>query len=368
MVVTAAAPGRSGSADQEIRFCRSRDGTRIAYAVHGSGPPLVVVSCWLSHLQHDWQSPVWRHFLDDLGVVSTLIRYDERGFGLSDWAVDDFSLDARRQDLEAVLDSLGLDQFALLGMSGGSAVALACAIAHPERVTRLILYGTVCGVPVSFDDEGLAEEETYRSMIRVGWAKPDPVFRRVFTTRFVPDATEEQMRWFDGLQRMATSPENAVASRIARQAVDIGDELTRITAPTLILQAVGDRSTTFDNAVFVSDRIAGSRLVALDSRNHILLAGEPAWATFVSEVTGFLEPERRRWSTEDHPIEALSRRERDVLEQCADGLTNEEIAHVLGLSPRTVERHLSNVYLKLGVSGSAARTAAVAMFLRGRLG
>ena len=363
-MVSATRSGRPpATVNQEIRFCRSPDGTRLAYAVHGSGPPLVVASCWLSHLQHDWQSPVWRHFLDELGEIATVIRYDERGFGLSDWDVGDFSIAARQADLESVVDSLGLDRFALLGMSGGSAVAMAYAIDHPERLTRLILYGTVCGEPVVHEGDALAEEETFRSMIRVGWAKEDPVFRRVFTTRFIPDATEEQMRWFDDLQRMSTSPQNAVASRIARQAVDIVSGLPRITAPTLILQAIGDRSTTFDNAVSVSGLIPDARLVAMDSRNHILLADEPAWATFISEVRAFLEPDRRR-TADNAPIEPLSPRELDVLRLCAEGLTNDEIATSLTLSPRTVERHLSNVYLKLGLTGSAARTAAVARFLR----
>ncbi|HEX5825070.1 MAG TPA: alpha/beta fold hydrolase [Candidatus Limnocylindrales bacterium] len=352
--------------NQEIRFCRSPDGTRIAYAVHGSGPPLVVASCWLSHLQHDWQSPVWRHFLDELGAIATVIRYDERGFGLSDWQVTDFSIAARQADLETVVESLGLERFALLGMSGGSAAAMAYAIDHPDRLTRLILYGTVCGEPVVLEGEGLEVEETYRSMIRVGWAKDDPVFRRVFTTRFIPDATEEQMCWFDDLQRMSTSPENAVASRAARLVVDIAADLPRITAPTLILQAIGDRSMSFDNAVQVSGQIAGARLVAMDSRNHILLADEPAWATFITEVTQFLEPDRRRYASDDPSTESLSPRERDVLRLCAEGLTNDEIATALTLSPRTVERHLSNVYLKLGLTGSAARTAAVARFLRDR--
>jgi pimeloyl-ACP methyl ester carboxylesterase/DNA-binding CsgD family transcriptional regulator len=355
--------------DQEIRFCRSTDGTRLAWAVHGSGPPLVVASCWLSHLQHDWQSPVWRHFLDDLGAIATVIRYDERGFGLSDWDVDDFSVEARLADLEAVVASAGLDRFALLGMSGGSAVALGYAAAHPDRVSRLVLYGTVCGVPVVRDADAAAEEETYRSMIRVGWAKEDPVFRRVFTTIYIPEATEEQMRWFDDLQRMSTSARNAVLSRIARQQADLVDEIPKIVAPTLILQATGDRATTFDNAVDVSAAIPGARLVPMDSRNHILLAGEPAWATFRSEVTSFLEPERRAWESrrpaaDRPPVEPLTPREEEVLARCAEGLTNEEIAEALTLSPRTVERHLSNVYLKLGLTGSAARAGAVARYLR----
>ena len=314
--------------EQEIRFCRAPDGVRLAFATHGSGPPLVVASCWLSHLQYDWQSPVWRHFLEQLGALTTVVRYDERGFGMSDWAVDDLSLPARLGDLETVVDAAGYERFALLGMSGGSAVAMAYAAAHPERVTRLVLYGTVCGVPPTFTPEGLAEEETYRAMIRVGWAKEDPVFRRAFTTRFIPDATEEQMRWFDDLQRMSTSPANAVDSRIARQQVVLDDELTRITAPTLVLQAIGDRSTTFDNGVEVSAKIPGARLIPLESRNHILLADEPAWQVFMAEVAAFLEPDRRSFETREpeRPVEPLSARELDVLRLVADGRTNEEIA------------------------------------------
>ncbi len=351
--------------DQEVRFCRGRGGARLAWAVHGNGPPLIVVSCWLSHLQHDWRSPVWRHFLEDLGAFTTLVRYDERGFGMSDWNVTDFSFEARHADLEAIVEATGFDRFALLGMSGGSPVAMAYAARHPERVTRLILNGTTCGRPVSFDGEGLAEEETYRSMIRVGWAKEDPLFRRVFTRIFIPAATEEQMQWFDALQRMTTSPENAVASRIGRQGVDIADEIPRIAAPTLILQSVGDRSTTFENAVEVAGLIPDARLVELDSANHILLADEPAWATAVAEMRAFMEPDR--WAGAGRSAaatEPLSPRELDVLRAAARGLSNDAIAAELGLSPRTVERHLSNAYGKLGVTGRSARAAAVAEVLR----
>ena len=368
------APGTpAGSSDappQEIRFCRAADGVRLAYAIHGSGPPLIVASCWLSHLQYDWQSPVWRHFLDQLGALATVVRYDERGFGLSDWTVDDFSLPARLADLEAVVDASGVERFALLGMSGGSAVAMAYAIAHPERVSRLILYGTACGEPVAFSPDELAEEETYRSMIRVGWAKEDPEFRRVFTMRFIPGATEEQLRWFDDLQRMSTSAENAVASRVARQQVDIEGDIPKISAPTIVLQAIGDRSTTFDNAVSVSSLIPNARLVPLQSNNHILLADEPAWRVFIDEVTSFLEPDRQAAGSRgaDRPSEALSPREREVLRLAADGRTNDEIADALTLSVRTVERHLSNVYAKLGLTGRSARTAAAAEYLRHQLG
>ena len=193
------------AAPQTIRFCRGHDGVRLAYAMHGSGPPLVVVSCWLSHLQHDWQSPVWRHFLDDLGSVSTLIRYDERGFGLSDWSVTDFSLDARLRDLEAIIASLGFERFSLLGMSGGAPVALAYAAAHPDRVSRLVLYGASAVGYSAQDPEAAAAEEAFRAMIRAGWARRDPLFRRVFTNIFIPGASEERLGWFDELRKTSAA-------------------------------------------------------------------------------------------------------------------------------------------------------------------
>src|SRR5688500_4432718 len=234
---------------QQIGFCRSSDGVRLAYAAHGTGPPLIVVSCWLSHLQYDWESPVWRHFLEDLGEFTTLVRYDERGFGLSDWDVADFSLDARLADLESIVESLGIDRFALMGMSGGAPVSMAYAVAHPERVTRLILYGAALPRADPDTPESRADLETWLGMLRMSWARPDPVFRRVFTSIFIPDATEEQMRWFDALQRMSTSTENAIESRKARAAVDIVDEVPRIRVPTVVLQPIGDQTVGFDSGV-----------------------------------------------------------------------------------------------------------------------
>jgi pimeloyl-ACP methyl ester carboxylesterase/DNA-binding CsgD family transcriptional regulator len=350
---------------QDVRFARSADGTRLAWATHGDGPTLIVVSCWLSHLQHDWESPVWRHFLDDLGGFSTLVRYDERGFGMSDWNVTDFSLEARVADLEAVVAALGVDRFAILGMSNGSPVAMTYAARHPERVTRLVLYGTMCGEAALFDAESWAEEQTYRSMIRIGWAREDPVFRRVFTSRYIPDASEEQMRWFDELQRTSGPGENVLASRIARQGEDLTTEVDRIRVPTLIVQALADQATTFENAGMVAARIPGARVVPIDSRNHILLAGEPGWQAFVDEVRAFLEPDRTSVASPPGDLaESLSPRELEVLRRAAHGLANDDIAVALGLSPRTVERHLSNAYSKLGVSGRAARAAAVAEVVR----
>lgn len=352
---------------QEIRFCHGSDGVRLAYAMHGNGPPLVAVSCWLSHLQHDWQSPVWRHFLDDLGGVSTLIRYDERGFGLSDWSVTDFSLTARLRDLEAVVGALGYDRFSLLGMSGGAPVALAYAAAHPERVSRLILYGATALGQRDHSPEAEEAEVAFHAMIRAGWARSDPLFRRVFTNIFIPGATEERLGWFDELQRMSTSTENAVLSRIARRQVDVRDRLSQIAAPTLVLHARDDRAIPFEAGRELAALIPGARLVPLESRNHILLADEPAWQVFMAEVRAFMTPvgSGETPGAMQRGAAEFTQREREVLYLAADGRTNAEIAEQLVLSVRTVERHLSNAYLKLGISGRSARTAAVASLLRG---
>ncbi len=189
---------------------------RIAYARHGTGPPLVIATCWLSHLQFDWESPVWRHFVADLGQVATIVRYDERGYGLSDWEVDDFGLEARVADLEAVVDHAGLDRFALMAMAQGGPVAISYAARHPERVTRLMFYGSYAAAFRDPTPEDLELDATFEQLLKVGWARPDSVFRRVFTSLMIPGATEEQMRWLDELQRVSVSAENAVAARRQR--------------------------------------------------------------------------------------------------------------------------------------------------------
>ncbi len=346
---------QSPAVAHEVRFARADDGVRLAWARHGSGPPLLIASCWLSHLQHDWQSPIWRHFLDDLGEIATVIRYDERGFGMSEWDVTDFSLERRVADLEALVEAAGLDRFAVLGMSAGAPVALAYAHAHPERVTRMVLYGGMATAGLGTPDE--AAELAFLAMIRAGWARPDPLFRRVFTTAFIPGATEEQMAWMDELQRTSTNPENAACSRTARHQVDVTALLPEITAPTLLLHADGDRVAPGAGAVLAAE-IPGARLVMLESRNHILLADEPAWGIFLAEVSDFLAADRSAPA-----LAGLSEREREILVLAAEGLDNTEIADRLVLSVRTVERHFQNVYLKLGLSGRSARAGAVARVL-----
>jgi len=269
---------------QDIRFCTSSDGTRIAYAVHGSGPPLVLDACWLSHLQFDWQSPVWRHYLVEFGRFATVIRFDERGHGLSDREVTDFSPSARLADLEAVVDDAGFDEFALMAMAQGGPIAIEYAVKHPERVTRLMLYGSYAGAMANATDEDRELDQAFEALIKVGWEHPTPEFRRVFTYQMIPDATEEQMRWLDELQREAASADTAVASRQQRKLADASGLLPQLDVPTLVLHARGDHMNPFDEARFLASNIPGARLVALESQNHIVLEDEPAWSVLLREV------------------------------------------------------------------------------------
>ncbi len=349
---------------QDIRFARSADGVGIAYAVHGSGPPLLIDACWLSHLQFDWESPVWRHYLVELGKVATVIRYDERGHGLSDRGVTDHGLQARVADLEAVVEDAGLDRFALMAMAQGGPVAIEYAARHPERLTRLMFYGSYAGAQAVATPEELEMLAAFEALIKVGWARPTSEFRRVFSSMMIPGGTEEQMRWLDDLQRRACDTETAVLSRAQRQVTDSTWRLPELDLPTLVIHSRGDQMNEFHHARHLAASIRGARLVGLDSNNHIVLADEPAWPAFIHEVTEFMQPDRQSTVEVADDVAALiSPRELDILRLAAAGYDNDAIAAELFLSVRTVERHLQNAYAKLGLSGRTARTAAVARLL-----
>ena len=343
--------------EQQIRFCTAADGVRLAYAVHGSGPPIVRAATWLTHLEFDWQSPVWHHWLQELGDGQKLVRYDERGCGLSDREVGDLSVDTWVADLETVVDAAGLDRFALLGVSQGAAIAIVYAARHPERLTHLILYGGYARGRKFRDPEQRLHEEALISAIRAGWTDPNPTFRRVFSMLFLPNGTAEQMAWYDDLQRRSTSAETAVRLCDARGSIDVVEFAQRVTTRTLVVHAREDRAVPVDEGRLLGALIPDARLVLLESANHILLSDEPAWRSFLSEIRGFLGTQQ---APARSAVEELSPRELEVLELVAAGLTNQAIAERLCLSVRTVERHLSNIYAKLRVSGKAGRAAAAA--------
>ncbi|MEO6512508.1 MAG: alpha/beta fold hydrolase [Nocardioides sp.] len=349
----------AGNAPQDVRFCRASDGVRIAYAVHGSGPPLLITTCWLSHLQHDWQSPVWHHFLRDIGRFATVIRYDERGHGLSDRDVEDHSLEARVGDMTAVADHAGFDRFAVMAMSQGGPVAIRYAVEHLDRVTRMIFYGSYACAMSDPTPEDLAMNDAINQIIKVGWERPTPEFRRVFTTLMIPGATEEQMSWLDELQRVSVTGETAYAARTQRVLADATAALAHVSIPALVVHSVEDRMNHFEHARRLATLLPDARLVPLQSSNHIVLEDEPAWPVLVDEVARFMAADGSP-SASALLDEVLSPRELEVLRLAADGLDNEAIAGALTLSVRTVERHLQNVYGKLDLTGRNARTAAVA--------
>ena len=278
-----------GSLRQDIRFCTAPDGVRIAYAEVGHGPPLVKSANWLNHLEYDWQSPVWKHLLHALAANHQLIRYDARGNGLSDWEVADISFEAFVRDLESVVEAAGLQRFPLLGMSQGCAVSVAYAVRHPERVSHLVLYGGfVRGRRKRGSVMDTEQSNAFLTLMRHGWGQENPAFRQIFTSLFMPGANTEQMQWFNDLQRITTSPENAVRIRQAVDEIDVSNLLAQVKVPTLVLQCRNDAVQPFDEGRRLAAGIPGARFVALEGSNHIILASDPAWPRFIEEISNFL--------------------------------------------------------------------------------
>jgi pimeloyl-ACP methyl ester carboxylesterase/DNA-binding CsgD family transcriptional regulator len=338
--------------EQHIRFCTSGDGVRIAYATSGTGPPLVKVANWLSHLEFDWGSPVWRHWLTELSKHYTLIRYDKRGCGLSDWHVDDFSLHAQMQDLKAVMDAAGIKRSHLLAISGGSPIAIAYAVRYPERVSSLIVYGGYFRGRFlrSHNRYDREQAEILLKSMEFGWGQDNPAFRHLYTSLFVPEGTPEQVDWFNELQRVSTLPELAARMSRASYSIDVSNLAPRLSIPTLVVHARDDAVVSFDQGRQLAALIPNARFLPLASKNHILLEHEPAWRRFLDEVHAFLGTMEPAPAATPELFPELTSREHDVLELVAQGLSNDEIAARLVLSPKTVRNHVTRVYSKLQVN------------------
>lgn len=342
---------------QEIRFCHSSDGTCIAYATSGSGPPLVYVANWLTHLKLDWNSPLWSHWFRELSRGHTLVRFDARGNGLSDRVVEDISVDAWAQDLAAVVNDLGLEQFSLLGFCQGGATSITYTVRHPQRVDRLILYNSYHRG--AFADGGTEEEkreaEALADMIEVGWGREAAAFRQLFANLMLPEGSMEHIRWYANLQRRTVSSQLAVRLWRAFHALDVRDLAPQVQSPTLALHVQGNRIVDFADGRALASLIPDVRFVPLDGKNHILLEGDPVWPRFLAEVRDFLGTETLERTTTD-PEEAISRltpREQEVLTLIARGLNNEQIAESLVIAPKTVRNHVTRVYRKLEVNSRA---------------
>lgn len=323
---------------QEIGFCTASDGVRIAYARVGTGRPLVKAANWLNHLEYDWQSPLWRHWLRELARDHELIRYDERGNGLSDWDVSEISFEAFVRDLEAVVDTLELEGFVLLGISQGCAVSVEYAVRHPERVSQLVLYGGYARGLFHRDAAQRESAEAVLTLMRHGWGQENPAFRQIFTSSFIPGGTPEQMQWFNDLQRITTSPENAVRIRKACNDIDVKELLPRVQVPTLVLHCRNDAVAPFDEGRELAASIPGARFVPLESQNHLLLADEPAWGKFLAEFRSFLGVRGDRWMEVDRLFAAALEQPRDQRGRwlevaCADDAElRKEVSRLLELS------------------------------------
>lgn len=337
---------------QSIHLVRTADGVHLAWTRTGSGPSLVKAANWMTHLRDDVDSPVWRHWLHFFSSHFDLLRFDERGCGLSDREVDDVAESHWLDDLESVVEAaMPRAPLMLLGISQGGAAAIRYAVKHPERVSHLILYGSYAR---GWARRGEREAEHYRAvseMVRLGWGSDNPVFRQAFTARFLPGGSHEQLDWYNDLCRKTCSPETALKLLSVRACTDITELLPQVRVPTLVLHARHDEVVPFDEGRRLAAAIPGAEFVELESRNHVLLDHEPAWAVFQRAVLGFagIVPGER-----PAPGEAgLSRREREVLQLLRAGMGNVEIGRRLFISEKTVRNHLSHLYRKLGVANRA---------------
>lgn len=341
-----------GQSDQQLRFAKSSDGVRIAYAICGAGPPLIKVGPWITHVELDWGNPIWRPWLSLLMRGRTLIRYDWRGCGLSDRQLGQLSYERLVDDLEAVVGAVELGRFSLLGIAGGCGIAMAYAVRWPERVDRLILYGgfTRGGIARSESPEQEEEARTLLRVIEVGGRKEDPAFRQLFAAQFVPDATPEQARAFNEFMRVAGGGKEAARVLRVTYESDLRGSAARVRCPTLVLHPRENFRIPFEEGRALAALIPKARFVPLESRNFILLEQEPAWGQFVSAIESFLaEQPTAVAGRADLDVEALTAREREVLELIAQGLDNNRIAGKLVISDKTVRNHVSTVLAKLGL-------------------
>jgi pimeloyl-ACP methyl ester carboxylesterase/DNA-binding CsgD family transcriptional regulator len=332
---------------QQIRFCTGHDGVSIAYATSGRGTPIVKAANWLSHLEFDLESPVWSHVMSALSADHTLLRYDERGCGLSDWNVADLSFESWVRDLEVVVDAAKIDRFALLGISQGASIAIDYAVRHPERVSHLILHGGYArGRLKRMSASALREEaETMNKLAELGWGQQNPAFRQFFTTQFIPDGSPEQHHWFNELERISTSPENAARFMREFNEIDVVDLLPKVACPTIIFHSTHDVRVPFEEGRLIAQLIPDARFVPIESNNHLLLQSEPGWQRWLDEIRAFLPA-----STSANPtFTTLTPRERELIELIAQGRDNAQIAATFDLREKTVRNHITSIFAKLEV-------------------
>jgi len=339
--------------NQSIRFCTTPDGVRLAYAVSGKGPPLVMSATWLTHLEHQWRSLAWRPWLDIFTSEHKVLRHDARGCGLSDRDIGNLSFETSVRDFECVIDAASFGRFALVGACGGGAIAIEYAVRHPERVSHLVLYGTYARGQLRRTDrpDDVEKARLLLDLTRLGWGREDHAFLQVWASRYQPGGTLEYLRSWCDQMRAATSAETAVRLLQVGWNVDVREAARKIKCPVLIVHPDRDVIVPIEEGRLLASLIPDSRFVLLDSENHMLLADEPAWARLYAEVRDFLaEPSNADVAGRNVlPLGELTPRERAVLNAIAEGLDNAEIARSLGLSEKTVRNNISRVFDKICV-------------------
>jgi len=346
------------SLKQDIRFCTSNDGVRLAVASTGNGPPLVRVFNWLTDVEKDVTSVVNRHWVNELSRDYGYVRYDSRGCGFSDRNIERMSLDAWVEDLEAVIDAMQLERVPLLGISQGAAVAITYAVRHPERVSQLVLYGAFArGLLVRDTSPQVFEQaQGLLKAAEIGWGADDPNFRQVFVHRMFRDATTEQLRAFDAVQRNTISGINAARFLKIGFEVDIQDLARQVRCPVLLAHTKDDQLAPFSEGLLLASLIPDARFVPLEGSNHIPFESDAAWPVFLEELRAFLptvSSVRPRTSEPAAMAGILTPRQLQILQAVARGQTAKQIARALDLSPRTVEMHVARVLATLQCSSRA---------------
>jgi pimeloyl-ACP methyl ester carboxylesterase/DNA-binding CsgD family transcriptional regulator len=347
---------RQRSDVQAVRYIRTADGIALAWARSGEGLPLVKAANWLTHLEYDAESPIWSHWTGFLESNFDFVRYDERGCGMSDRSPGKLGVESWLADLEAVTAASGIaPPFALLGVSHGTAAALAFAEKHPELVSHLILYGGYARGVFRRGDEAAAD--LYRAVVeilRLGLNASNPAFQEVFTSRFIPDAGPEELGWFNELCRRTISPEAGAKLLLARGEIDVTGLLDRITVPTLVVHARDDAITPMSEGEILARNISRARFAVIEGRNHILQAREPGWRAFQELVLDFTG------TASAIGLSDLTEREIEILRLICRARSNKQIARDLGLSEKTVRNHASKLFAKLGVNSRQEAMVAAA--------
>jgi len=333
---------------QTIRYMMTRDQVRLAWASSGTGPAMVKASNWITHLEYDWESPVLHHWVRFFSEHFSLTRYDERGCGLTQRDVESVSRDHWIDDLEDVIAAARPPQpFVLIGISQGACACIEYAVKYPERISHLILYGGYArGWARHRNPDHVREGMALVELTELGWGRPDPIYRRLLTKKFLPEANEEQLRWFDELCARSVRPEMAARLLVSRGDADVSGLLPLLKVPTLVAHANGDMIAPIGEGQRLAAGIPGAEFILLDSPNHIMLEHEPAWTSFCEAVLDFTGV---RSKAEDAVFQSLSDREREVLGKLILGLTNVEIGRELFISEKTVRNQLTRIFEKLGV-------------------